>query len=90
MIKRFEGEDSPIIIDGESLLGHIAIIDSKNYIAVQDDSGNGNCNECVLASDCVKSKYKDNIIPNDIRTICEIESDLHHHYITFNIVDYDT
>ena len=90
MIKRFEGEDSPILIGGESLLGHIAVIDSNNYIALQDDSGISNCNECVLANICCKSNYNNDIIPNDVRTICELESDLHHHYINLNALDYDT
>lgn len=90
MIKRFEGEDSPIIIGGESLLGHIAVIDSKNYLAIQDDSGPNNCNECILARDCVKCKYENDTIPDEVKTICELESDLHHHYINLNALDYDT
>lgn len=82
-IEHFTGHDQYITINGEEVLGHLFTIDGVNYIAEYDDSGTSNCLDCVLSHICIKHEYGNNPIPDEVKTLCEIESNINHHYINF-------
>lgn len=82
-IERFTGHDQYINLDGEEVYGHVTNIGGIDFIAEYDDSGTTNCLDCVLSYICVKHKYGNNPIPDEVKTLCELESDINHHYINY-------